>query len=160
MTISELQAILSDKAKKLSIAELKQVIYELKQDSFAGKNKIEEEYDNWGCERDEFLLNAGFYNGEQNAFQIALDLLEHLEEAQPNRTVKYSVGDTVWYLWSWGVGATIEECNRKYVVEDKVMRVYKGKNKTMYYLKNRSSGFDESRLFPSREAAEARLKEL
>lgn len=69
MTTTELHEILDDENRKLSLAELKQVIYELKQDSldkcFDGKNSITE---------------ALITNGKISAFQIVLDLLEHLGE--------------------------------------------------------------------------------
>lgn len=72
MTFQELHEILDDEHRKLSKKELEQVIYELKQDCF------DEIYSN------EILtiLQQQFYNGEANAFQICLDLLEHLDETK------------------------------------------------------------------------------
>lgn len=68
MTFTDLHKILDDENRKLSLDELKQVIYEMKQDSlnkcFDGKNSITE---------------ALITNGKINAFQIVLDLLEHLK---------------------------------------------------------------------------------
>lgn len=76
MTTSELHKILDDENRKLSIAELKQVVYELKQDAFNEFGKaLKTKWQN----RQE-LRKIGFYDGEQNAFQICLDLLQHLEE--------------------------------------------------------------------------------
>lgn len=68
MTFTELHEILDDENKKLSPTELRQVIYELKQDAF---NELIR------CEIGGF--DYKFYEGEQNAFQIVLDLLEHLK---------------------------------------------------------------------------------
>lgn len=79
MTDTELHEILDNEQRKLSPAELRQVIYELKQDCLKEMAKLLEEYNNWGCEREDYLPKNGFYNGEQNAFQIVLDLLEHLK---------------------------------------------------------------------------------
>lgn len=81
MAFEQLHEILDDKDKQIYLDELKQVIYELKRDcnergldclflytESNGKNELKEygEYK--------------FYSGEQNAFQIVLDLLEHLKE--------------------------------------------------------------------------------
>lgn len=68
MTTEELHEILDDENKKLPLKELKQAIYELKQDCF---NELS------NCENS--IATTRFYQGEQNAFQIVLDLLEHLE---------------------------------------------------------------------------------
>lgn len=79
MTFSELHEILDNEQRKLSPAELRQVIYELKQDCFEQTNKLLIETANGEIEREDYLHKNGFYNGEQNAFQIVLDLLEHLK---------------------------------------------------------------------------------
>lgn len=78
MKSSELHEILDDKNRKLTLDELKQVIYELKQDCHNETYKLLEEYDNWGCEQKDYIRDNSFYNGEINAFQIVLDLLKHL----------------------------------------------------------------------------------
>lgn len=70
MTIEELHNILDDEDKKLVVSELQEVIYRLKNDSLT-------EFNNATTKRDE-----GFYIGEQNAFQICLDLLEHLHNPE------------------------------------------------------------------------------
>ena len=75
MTFTELHEILDDENKKLSPAELRQVIYELKQDAF---NEFGKCLETKSLKRQE-IRNIGFYDGEQNAFQIVLDLLEHLK---------------------------------------------------------------------------------
>ena len=72
MTTNELHEILDDESKKITVKELCQIVYELKKDTFEEYYK---EYD---------LKNANnyklaFYDGESNAFQIVLDLLEHLQ---------------------------------------------------------------------------------
>ena len=69
MTYTELHQILDDENKKLTPSELKQVIYDLKQDCFHAQRDLKA--DSW---------EHPYYSGEQNAFQIALDLLEHLGE--------------------------------------------------------------------------------
>lgn len=60
MTTEKLQQILQSD-KELTLSEVKEIIYELKNDCVMFK---EDRYE------------AGFYNGEQNAFYICLDLLE------------------------------------------------------------------------------------
>lgn len=75
MTFTELHEILDNEQRKLSPAELKQVIYELKQDAF---NEFSKCLENKTINRQE-IRDIGFYDGEQNAFQIVLDLLEHLK---------------------------------------------------------------------------------
>lgn len=72
MTFAELHEILDNKHKKLSKVELEEVIYKLKQDC------ANEVYKRTLGTTDE-MMEIQFYNGEQNAFQIALDLLEHLD---------------------------------------------------------------------------------
>lgn len=69
MTTTELHKILDDENRKLTLAELKQVVYELKKDCFEEICKLEPQ--SW---------EYRFYIGEQNAFQIVLDLLEHLDD--------------------------------------------------------------------------------
>lgn len=71
MTSLELQKILADKTKILSLSELKQIVYEMKQDAYTEQIKNEYE-DNIRIYR--------WYAGEQNAFKIVLDLLEHCNE--------------------------------------------------------------------------------
>ncbi len=71
MTTAELHEILDDENRKLPLKELKQVIYELKQDCF---NELP------NCE--DSIAKTRFYQGEQNAFQIVLDLLEHLDNSK------------------------------------------------------------------------------
>ena len=76
MTTAELHEILDNENRKLTVAELKQVIYELKQDAFNELSKI---LDKKSLDRQD-IRNLGFYDGEQNAFQIVLDLFERLGE--------------------------------------------------------------------------------
>lgn len=70
MTTAELHEILDNPQRKLTADELKEVIYQLRNDAFA---EYGEALDN------ENLHISQFYCGENNAFQICLDLLEHLE---------------------------------------------------------------------------------
>lgn len=70
MTFEELHEILDDESRKLSRQQLLQVIYELRQDCF------DEIYNNESLTN----LQRQFYYGESNAFQICLDLIEHLED--------------------------------------------------------------------------------
>lgn len=72
MTFQELHEILDNEHRKLSKKELEQVIYELKQDCF---NEL------YGDEMLSIEQNR-YYMGESNAFQICLDLLEHLDETK------------------------------------------------------------------------------
>lgn len=69
MTFEELHEILDDEHRKLSKEELQEVIYELKQDCF---NEVYKR-------KNISLADERYYLGESNAFQICLDLLEHLE---------------------------------------------------------------------------------
>lgn len=70
MTFEQLHEILDDEKRKVSKKELAQVIYELKQDCF------DEIYNNENLTN----LQGRYYAGEANAFQICLDLIEHLED--------------------------------------------------------------------------------
>lgn len=70
MTTAELHEILDDENRKLTADELKEVVYQLKQDC------INEQYEHTMSKN---LEKAEYYAGEVNAFYICLDLLEHLE---------------------------------------------------------------------------------
>lgn len=80
MTTSELHEILDNENRKLTLAELKRVIYELKQDCHNETYKLLDAFSMNKMAREDYVRDNSFYNGEQNAFQIALDLLEYLEE--------------------------------------------------------------------------------
>lgn len=79
MTFSELHEILDDEQRKLSPAELRQVIYELKQGCFNETATLLDDYINGRCGATHYHHTNGYLLGEQNAFQIALDLLKHLK---------------------------------------------------------------------------------
>lgn len=68
MTFEELHKILDDENRKLSLSELQNILYELKQDCFHEEAKL-----------DPTDRSCRYYAGEQNAFYICLDLLEHLD---------------------------------------------------------------------------------
>lgn len=72
MTTAELHEILDDENRKLTADELKEVVYQLKQDCNDEYHKqiMMDDYE-----------KAQFYSGETNAFHICLDLLEHLKGA-------------------------------------------------------------------------------
>lgn len=72
MTTNELHEILDDENRKLTADELKEVVYQLKCDIFNEALKADDNED---------IYHLGYYNGETNAFQICLDLLEHLKGA-------------------------------------------------------------------------------
>lgn len=78
MTFAELHKILDNENRKLTVSELKQVVYELKQDVF---NEFVKTLERKSLDRQD-IRNIGFYDGEQNAFQIVLDLLEHLDNSK------------------------------------------------------------------------------
>ena len=78
MTFTELHEILDNENKKLSPAELRQVIYELKQDCFKEDAELLDDYVNNRCGKARYFRQNGYLMGEQNAFQIVLDLLDHL----------------------------------------------------------------------------------
>lgn len=74
MTKKELHEILDDESRKLTVDELKEVIFHLKNDCidalskyFGGEVKAKEE-----------APECHYYRGEINAFYICLDLLEHI----------------------------------------------------------------------------------
>lgn len=82
MTFEQLHEILDNEDRKLSVKELKQVIYELKQDCFDKVVQLSHKFSNVVLTeemRKSFTIDSSFYNGEINAFEIALDLLEHLK---------------------------------------------------------------------------------
>lgn len=68
MTFEELHKILDDETRKISPSELQNILYELKQDCLHEQVNL-----------DPTAHNYRFYDGEQNAFYICLDLLEHLD---------------------------------------------------------------------------------
>lgn len=70
MTPEELHEILDNENKKLIKSELCQTIYDLKNDCFK---------DYMHAVDTDNKVDISFYSGEINAFQICLDLLEHLE---------------------------------------------------------------------------------
>ena len=74
MTTEKLHEILDDPNRKLTVSELQQVIYELKNDV------THESYKYIETGKTDSRNNYSFYNGEANAFMICLDLLEHLKE--------------------------------------------------------------------------------
>lgn len=63
MTTEKLQEILSSD-EQLSLDDVKEIIYELKNDC---------------CQFNEEPYKAGFYSGEMNAFYICLDLLDKVD---------------------------------------------------------------------------------
>lgn len=63
MITEKLQEILSSD-EQLSLDDVKEIIYELKNDC---------------CQFHEHEYRAGFYNGEMNAFYICLDLLDKVD---------------------------------------------------------------------------------
>ena len=70
MTFYELHEILDNPNKKLTKAELCEVLYQLKQDCNDEGYKM--------CDKEDWV-RYNYYMGEVNAFYICLDLLEHLE---------------------------------------------------------------------------------
>ena len=72
MTTAELHEILDDENRKLTADELKEVVYQLKQDCW-------EEYYKENSKDDANNYKLANYSGEINAFCICLDLLEHLK---------------------------------------------------------------------------------
>ena len=78
MTTAELHEILDNPQRKLTAEELKEVIYQLKQDCWG---KYYKENDKANANN----YHLATYSGEANAFQICLDLLEHLDGATDER---------------------------------------------------------------------------
>jgi hypothetical protein len=70
MTNGELHDILDDANKKISLKEFRDILWQLKEDCFNEVHKL-------GVTNN----NTHFYQGEINAFYIALDLSEHIEES-------------------------------------------------------------------------------
>lgn len=81
MTYKELHTILDNPNKKLTFSEIKQVVYELKNDCLVEQSKIVDE--TLKLEKGGIDENAnhklGFYSGEANFAQLVLDLLEHFD---------------------------------------------------------------------------------
>lgn len=74
MTNAELHEILDDENRKLTADDLKEVVYQLKQDCW-GEYYKESEKANANN------INLITYSAEATGFQICLDLLEHLKGA-------------------------------------------------------------------------------
>ena len=72
MTTEELHEILDDENRKLTADELKEDVWQLKQDTFEKYGEALEA---------EILHISQYYLGETKAFEICLDLLEHLKGA-------------------------------------------------------------------------------
>lgn len=70
MTNGELHDILDDENKKISLKEYQDIIYQLINDCVTE--------DTWNT------AQMSFNNGQVNAFYIALDLSEHIEESDNN----------------------------------------------------------------------------
>lgn len=75
MTPAELQKILRSD-EKLTVKQVKEIIWELKQDCF------DKTYEMYGKGKliGELIVDQKYYQGETNAFYICLDLLEKVEE--------------------------------------------------------------------------------
>lgn len=84
MTTAELHEILDNPNKHLTPVEMKEVIYKLKLDAFHEAEKYHEAKViaelNHDMSQHQALALFNYYVGESNAFQICLDLLEHLVE--------------------------------------------------------------------------------
>lgn len=148
MTTADLHKILDSDNRKLSLDELKQVIYELKQDAFTEFGKALETK----TQNRQEIRNIGFYDGEQNAFQICLDLLERFGESKLEP--KYKVGDTV-YIIDYDYSA--QPNPQKRVFPCTVCKVYVGKKKVSYGLVGLKNRYDEPYVFADKESAESRL---
>lgn len=75
MTVAELHEILDDENKTISFKEYQDVLYQLKNDTIAFATREE-------FEKQEQTPKCNFYYGETNAFQIALNLSEHINPNQ------------------------------------------------------------------------------
>ena len=71
MTNGELHDILDDENKKISLKEFRNILYELINDCVDETLKLD-------------IPKSQYYRGEINAFYIALDLSEHIEESENN----------------------------------------------------------------------------
>ena len=71
MTKEELHKILDDDNKKISLSEFRDILYVLKRDCFCESGLVSATQDKY---------KMGFYDGEINAFYLALDLSEHIKE--------------------------------------------------------------------------------
>ena len=75
MTTKELHDVLDDENRKLSSSELKEIVYQLKNDVLHKAYEYSARTNKMAC------YKYGYYMGEQNAFYLVLDLLEHLERS-------------------------------------------------------------------------------
>lgn len=82
MKFEELHEILDNENYKLSLKELQQVIYELKQDCFHETLKLFDELSMNKISKEHYTRDNSYYNGEINGFQICLDLLKHLDNSK------------------------------------------------------------------------------
>ena len=72
MTTAELHQILDDENKKITLKEYQEILYQLNWDVQSKICKLTKE--------DVSHPEIKWYNGEMNAFQVALDLSEHIKE--------------------------------------------------------------------------------
>lgn len=95
--LDELLRILKSRNGKLSLDELKQVIYDKMIECARRSHCVE----SGGVLIDRVATSDTinpYWQGKQNAFQIVLDLLEHLDDC----SMVYQVGDTVYVPWILG----------------------------------------------------------
>ncbi len=82
MTIDEIYEILDNEDRTISLSELKQALYELKNDcTREGQKHLDAALDADKTDLDTIrkeFENYKYYMGESNAFQICLDLIQHL----------------------------------------------------------------------------------
>lgn len=69
MTTAELHQILDDENKKITLKEYQEILFQLKRDTIEEQVKYIRGND----------LKYSWYNGEMNAFGLALDLSEHIK---------------------------------------------------------------------------------
>lgn len=152
MTFTDLHKILDDENHKLSLDELKQVIYEMKQDCFKETAVLLDDYSNKRCGERHYIHTNAYYMGEKNAFQIVLDLLEHCNAFTPPCRLYQTLYEVKKSgIREWKVYAVI-----KAVIQDGVKAFSKTnpkRCKTFMLADNPDVTFDKAE-------AERRLKEL
>lgn len=75
-------------------------------------------------------------------------------------SAKYKVGDVVYFVHIKGFGETIEEASKRVVYELKIKSVYAGKRKVTYTFTTTKFRIEESHLFATRKAAEAKIARI
>lgn len=90
---------------------------------------------------------------------LAIYIIQNMDESDFLIVSKYKVGQTVWYLRQQ-LFYPVNQQPQLVIESAPITKVYVGKNKITYYIKGRSSGISEKYLFSSREDAESHKEQI